>query len=83
MVQTKRKLNNIELFLKLFHIQSKEIGTKEYHEGTTELENWQNEISPEYRGQKGRLKAECHKTTDNVSQRLTKFQLQEYNSSYC
>ena len=28
MVQTKRKLNNTELFLKLFHIQSKEIGKK-------------------------------------------------------
>ena len=26
MVQTKCKLNNTELFLKLFHIQSKEIG---------------------------------------------------------
>ena len=44
MVQTKRKLNNTELFLKLFHIQSKEIGKKVYHEGTTELENWQSEI---------------------------------------
>ena len=48
MVQTKRKLNNTELFLKLFHIQSKEIGKKVYHEGTTELENWQSEIQPEY-----------------------------------
>ena len=28
MVQTKRKLNNTELFLKLFHIQSKDIGKK-------------------------------------------------------
>ena len=27
-MQTKRKLNNTELFLKLFHIQSKEIGKK-------------------------------------------------------
>ena len=72
-VQTKRKLNNTELFLKLFHIQSKEIGKKKYHEGATELENWQSEISPEYWRQKGRLKAECHKTTDYVSQRRTKF----------
>ena len=28
MVQTKCKLNNTELFLKLFHIQSKEIGSQ-------------------------------------------------------
>ena len=28
MVQTKCKLNNTELFLKLFHIQCKEIGKK-------------------------------------------------------
>ena len=37
MVQTKCKLNNIELLLKLFHIQSKKIGNK-YYEETTELE---------------------------------------------
>ena len=29
MVQTKCKLNNTELFLKLFHIQCKEIGKKQ------------------------------------------------------
>ena len=40
MVQTKCKLNNTELFLKLFHIQCKEIGNKNYEE-TTELEKWQ------------------------------------------
>ena len=48
MVQTKCKLNNTELFLKLFHIQSKEIGNNKYYEETTELEKWQSEISPEY-----------------------------------
>ena len=48
MVQTKCKLSNTELFLKLFHIQSKEIGNNKYYEETTELEKWQCEISPEY-----------------------------------
>ena len=48
MVQTKCKLNNIELLLKLFHIQSKEIRNKMYYEETTELEKQQSEISPEY-----------------------------------
>ena len=51
MVQTKCTLNNTELFLKLrklFHIQWKEIGNSQYYEETTELEKWQNEISPEY-----------------------------------
>ena len=50
-VQTKCKLNNTELFLKLFHIQCKEIakiGHNKYYEETTELEKWQSEISPEY-----------------------------------
>ena len=47
MVQTKCKLNSTELLLKLFHIQSKEIGNNKYYEETTELEKWQNEISPE------------------------------------
>ena len=48
MVQTKCKLNNTELFLKLLHIQYKEIGNNKYYEETTELEKWQSEISPEY-----------------------------------
>ena len=40
MVQTKCKLNSTELlFLKLFHIQCKEIGNNKYYEETTELEN--------------------------------------------
>ena len=42
------KLNNPELILKLFYIQSKEIGNKKYYEKTRELEKWQCEISPEY-----------------------------------
>ena len=48
MGQTKCRLNNTELFLKLFHLQSKEIGYNKYYEETTVLENWQSEISPEY-----------------------------------
>ena len=47
MVQTKCKLNDTELFLKLFHIQSKEIGNDKYYEETG-VEKWQSEISPEY-----------------------------------
>jgi len=47
-VQTKWKLYNVELFLKLFYIQSKEIGNKKHYEETRELEKWQSEISPEY-----------------------------------
>ena len=46
MLKTKCKLNNTELFLKLFHIQCKEIGNKKYYEETTECEKWQSEISP-------------------------------------
>ena len=45
MVWTKCKLINTELLLKLFHIQSKEIGNNKYCEETTELES---EITPEY-----------------------------------
>ena len=40
MVRTKCKLNNTELFLKLFHIQCKEIGNNKYYDETTELEKW-------------------------------------------
>ena len=42
MVQTKCKLNNTELLLKLFHIQSKKIGNNKYNEETTEHEKWQS-----------------------------------------
>ena len=76
MVQTKCKLNNTELLLKLFHIQSKEIGNNKYYEETTELEKWQSEISPEYWREKRdeRLKAVCHKTTaDYVGKIPTEF----------
>jgi len=48
MLQTKCKLNNTEVFLKLFHIQSKEIGKNQCYEKTSELEKWQSEISPEH-----------------------------------
>jgi len=47
-VPTKCKLNNAELFVKMFYIQSKDIGNKKYYEETRELEKWQSEISPEY-----------------------------------
>ena len=48
MVQTKCKLNNTELVLKLLHIQCKEIGNSEYYEETTGIEKWQSDILPEY-----------------------------------
>ena len=47
MVQIKCKLNNTELFLKLFHIQCRETGNNKNYEEATELEKWQSEISPE------------------------------------
>ena len=43
-----KKIDSTELFLKLFYIQSKEIGKNKYYEETTELEKWKSEISPEY-----------------------------------
>ena len=49
MVQTKCKLNNTELLLKLFHIQSKELGNNKCYGETTQLEKWQSEISPDIR----------------------------------
>ena len=48
MVPTKCKLNKTELFLKLLHIQCKEIGNNKNYEETKELEKWQSEIPPEY-----------------------------------
>ena len=45
MVQTKYKLNNTELFVKLFHIQSKEIGNNKCYEETTELEKWKRDFA--------------------------------------
>ena len=47
-MEKKCKLNNTELFLKLVHIQSKEIGNNKYYDETTQLKNWQSEISLEY-----------------------------------
>ena len=38
MVKTKCKLNNTELFLKLFHVQCKEIENNKYYEETTDCE---------------------------------------------
>ena len=54
---------------------SKEIGNNKNYEETTELEKGHTEISPEYWHRKGdgRLKAECHKTTDSVRKRPTEF----------
>ena len=49
MVQTQCKLNNTELSLKLFHIQSKEFGNNKWYGETTQLEKWQSEISPDIR----------------------------------
>ena len=46
MVQTKCKLNNTELSLKLFHIQCKEIGNNKYDEKQQNVKNG-SEISPE------------------------------------
>jgi len=48
MLQAKCKLNNTELSVKPFHIQSKEIGNNKCYEETTELEKWDSEISPEH-----------------------------------
>ena len=48
MMQTKCKLHNLELFLELFYVLSKEIGNKKGYEVTRELEKWQSEILPEY-----------------------------------
>ena len=39
MVQTKCKLHNTELFLKLFHIQCKEIGNNKYYVKQQNLKN--------------------------------------------
>ena len=57
-VQRKWKLNNAELFLKLFYIQRKEIGNKKYCEETRELGKWQSENSADYwRSKEERLNA--------------------------
>ena len=38
------KLNNTELFLKLFHIQSKEFGNNKCYGETTQLEKWHGKV---------------------------------------
>ena len=71
MVQTKCKLNNTEVFLKLFHIQCKEIGNNKYYEKTRELEKWQSDVRKEM--EDSRLNAiECLKT-DYIRKRSTEF----------
>ena len=75
MVQTKCKLNNTELFLKLFHIQCKEIGNDKYCEETTELGKVRFRLNIDVRKEMkdSRLNAiECLKT-DYVCKRSTEF----------
>ena len=57
MVQTKCKLKNFELFLKLFHIQCKEIGNNKYYE--EKMLNALKQIT----FVKGRLNFSCKSTT--------------------
>ena len=68
------KLNNTELSLKLFHIQSKEFGNNKCYGETTQLEKWQSEISPDIKKEMedSRLNA-TDKTTDSVRKRPTEF----------
>ena len=86
MVQTKCKLNNAEFFLRLFHIQSKEIGNNKYYEEKQQnLKNgkvrFRLAIDVRKEMEDSRLTAtECLKT-DYVRKRSTEFYLQEYNSS--
>ena len=68
------KLNNTELSLKLFHIQSKEFGNSKCYGETTQLEKWQSGISPDIRTEMedSRLNV-TDKTTDSVRKRRTDF----------
>ena len=81
MVQTKCKLNNTELFLKLFHIQGKEIGNNKWVTSTTKKKQnvkndkvrfrLNNDVRKEMEDSK--LNAtECLKT-DYVRRRSTEF----------
>ena len=77
MVKTKCKLNNTELFLKLFHIQCKEIGNNKYYEEQQNLKNGKVKFCLNNDVRKGmehsRLNAiECLKT-DYVRKRSTEF----------
>ena len=77
MVQTKCKLNNTELFLKLFHIQCKEIGNNKYYVKQQNLKNgkvrFRLNIDVREEMEDSRLNAiECLKT-DYVRKRSTEF----------
>ena len=77
MVQTKCKLNNTELFLKLFHIQCKEIGNNKYYEENTTWKNgkvrFRLNVDVRKETEDLRLSAiECLKT-DYVRKRSTEF----------
>ena len=69
MVQTKCKLNNTELFLKLFHIQSKEIGNKKYCEETGKIKNGKVRLrlNIEAKKEKGDSRLNAIKTQKNLS----------------
>ena len=54
-VQTKCKLNNTKLFLKLFHIHCKEIGNNKFYEETTEY--WRLNIDVRKEMEDSRLNA--------------------------
>ena len=85
MVQTKCRLNNTELFLKLFHIQSKEIGntsastSKKQQNLTIGKVRFRLNIDDTKEMEDSRLNA--IKTTTYVRKRPTEFSLQDYNSS--
>ena len=79
MVQTKCKLNNTELFLKLFRIQCKEIGTISTTKKQQNLKNGKVrfrlniDVRKEIKSQDSRLNAiECLKT-DYVRKRSSEF----------
>ena len=87
MVQTKCKLNNTELSasVKLFHIRPKKLGTTRTTKKQQDLKNGILRFRLNIYIRKeimGRLKAECHKTSDSVRKRPTEFQQQDYNSRY-
>ena len=69
-VQTKCKLNNTKLFLKLFHIQCKEIGNNKCYEETTE--SWRQNIDVRKEMEDSRLNAiEVRKRSLNFSCKCT------------
>ena len=74
-VQTKCKLNNTELSasVKLFHIRAKKLGTTRTTKKLQNLKNGTVRFRLNIALGDGRLKAECHKTTDSIRKRLTEF----------